>query len=225
MCEFRWCPISSDGGFTLGVLTVIHTLHQNAYTRWNNSMYRPVRALKVHSVCVCVCLSMLPSKDSYLCHWKSFNKVCIQSVYPLIASCWEIIDIFLLSCAHYGRYMLITGSIYEALRPHSPLLWLDLCWNCVEVQGDHNEQEEEEDEWRGGWWSRREGRGEECESRESGIKDKYRTRTKDRRREQKKKWIGNNKTGRFGGGGVVKEKHDALQLFFFASGSHLISLR
>lgn len=46
-----------------------------------------------------------------------------ESMYPncpLIPTCWEIINIFSLSPAHYGRYTLITGWIYGALRPHSP---------------------------------------------------------------------------------------------------------
>lgn len=53
-------------------------------------------------------------------------------------------------CAHYGQYTPITESIYEAVRPHSPLLWPDLCWNCVEVQGEDHNEEEEDDEWREG---------------------------------------------------------------------------
>ncbi len=77
----------------------------------------PVAAFKMR---VCVCLLMLPCKDSYLCHWNSFKKACIQTVCPLIPSCWEIINIFSLSPAHYGQHTLITGWIYRALRPHSP---------------------------------------------------------------------------------------------------------
>lgn len=99
----------------LNVPTVIQSLYQNTYSNTGApkvaSIYRPCCCLQ--SVYV---LPMLPCKDSYLCHWNSFKKACIQTA----PSSGEIINIFSLSAAHYGRYTLITGWIYGALRPHSP---------------------------------------------------------------------------------------------------------
>lgn len=102
----------------LTVPTLIHTLHQNTL--------RVTGAFKGASLSVCVCVPACvracvydPCRDSHFCHWDSFKKACIQAA-PLILSCWEIINIFSLSPAHYGQNMLITGWIYGALRPHSP---------------------------------------------------------------------------------------------------------
>lgn len=95
--------------------TVKHTIYQNTCYRCKGVFLSRGPAVAFKG-CMCVFLPMFPCKDSYLCYWNRFKKACIQTA----PTCWEIINIFSLSAAHYGQHNLITTWIYGALRPYSP---------------------------------------------------------------------------------------------------------
>lgn len=94
--------------------------------------------------CMLVFLPTFPCKDSYLCYWNRFKEACIQTA----PSCWEIINIFSLSAAHYGQHTLITGWIYGALRPYSPKFGQASAGTGFEREGEDDSEREEEEKRR-----------------------------------------------------------------------------
>lgn len=102
----------------------------------------PLAAL---NVCICVFQPMLPCKDNYLCHWNNFNKVCIQSVCPLIPTCWEIT---------YFYYLLLIMAITRWLQAGFMELWghtPPLLWLLLELGRNRGR----EFKWGGGWVEKR----------------------------------------------------------------------